>query len=125
MWIYLEVCFGKRFDMLRNIDSSNFKFVHPCFVVDIYPRIDSSSYTFQLLTERRLFVRKMRVSNIVTGFRGSVCRRRTHSETKLITLCCCIKTKFFPEQTFWKDYAEDGRDQLILKGGTANSYIIG
>jgi hypothetical protein len=104
MWIYLEVCFGKRFDMLRNIDSSG--------------------YTFQLLIERRLFVREMRVSNIITGFRGSVCRRRTHSKTKLITLSS-IKTKFFPEQTFWKDYAEDGRDQLILKGGTANIYIIG
>jgi len=104
MWIYLALCFGKRVDMLRNIDNS--------------------IYGFQLLTERRLFVRKMRVSNIITGFRGSVCRRRTHSKTKLITVCS-IKTKFIPEQTFWKDYTEDGRDQLIFKGGTANSYIVG
>jgi hypothetical protein len=74
MWIYLEVCFGKRFGMLRNIDSS--------------------CYIFQLLKERRLFVRKMSMSNIVTGFRGSVCRRRTHSKTKLITVCS-VKTKFF------------------------------
>ena len=104
MWIYLEVCLGKRFGMLRNIDSS--------------------CYIFHLLIERRLFIRKMSLSNIVTGFRGSVCRRRTHSRTKLITVCS-IKTKFFPEQTFWEDYAEDGRDQLIFKGGIANSYIFG
>jgi hypothetical protein len=76
------------------------------------------------LIERRLFVRKIRVSIIVTGFGGSVCSRRTHSNTKLITVCS-IKTKFIPEQTFWKDYTEDGRDQLIFKGGIANSYIIG
>lgn len=76
------------------------------------------------MRERRLFLRKMRVSNIITGFRGSVCRRRTHSKTKFFTVCS-IKTKFIPEQTFWKDYAEDGRNQLIFKGGIANSYITG
>jgi hypothetical protein len=66
----------------------------------------------------------MRVSNIVTGFRGSVCRRRKCSKTDIITFCC-IKTKFIAEQTFWKDYAEDGGDQLILKGGIADCYIFG
>jgi len=103
-WIHVELCFSKGFDMLRNI-----------FI---------SCYTLQLLIERRLFARKMRVSSVVTEFRGSVCRRRTHSETKLITVCS-IKTKFIREQTFWKDYAEDGRNQLIFKGGMANNYIIG
>jgi hypothetical protein len=66
----------------------------------------------------------MRVGTVVTGFRGSVCRRRTHSKTKLITVRS-VKTKFNPEQTFWKDYTEDGRDQLILKGGISKHYIIG
>jgi hypothetical protein len=79
-WILLEFCSGKRFDMLRNIDFS--------------------CYTFQSLIERRRFVRKMRVSNIITGTGGSVCRRRKHGKTKLITVRF-IKTKFIPEQTFW------------------------
>ena len=87
-------------------------------------KIFSSCYTFLLLIEWRLFARKMRVSSVVTGFRGSDCRRRTHSKTKLSTVFS-LKTKFIPEQTFWKDDAEDGRDQLIFKGGIANSYIIG
>jgi hypothetical protein len=103
-WIYVELCFSKGFDMLRNIFSS-------CYIL-------------QLLIERRLFARKMRVGSVISGFRGSVCRSRTHSKRKLITVCS-IKTKFVPEQTFWKGYAEDGRDQPICKVGMPYSYIIG